>query len=98
ATPVMSPARATTLRAQPFQHRPQPGCTPEAVRAKKTRPCGGAPLMCAAAARARPDRFGLSDQAAADRRTRGWGMGGAGAGPPVVTAARRACTERNASP
>ena len=63
------------LRAQPFQPRPQPECTHEAVRARKTRPCGGAPLMCAAAARARPDRFGLSDQAGADRRTPlgGWG-------------------------
>ena len=27
-----------------------------------------------------------------------WGMGGAGAGPPLVTAAWRACTERSASP
>ena len=71
----MSPARATMLRAQPFQPSAQPGCTHEAVRARKTRPCGGAPLMCAAAARARPDRVGLSDQAGADRRTPlgGWG-------------------------
>src|SRR5437867_638499 len=35
------------------------GCTNKAVRARKTRPCRRAPLMCAAAAPARSDRPGL---------------------------------------
>src|SRR5947208_4600585 len=65
----MSSAVALARRVQPFLARPQSGCMQEAVRARKTRLCGGAPLMCAAAARARPDRFGLSEQAGADRRT-----------------------------
>src|SRR5437867_162111 len=65
----MSSAVALARRVQPFLARPQSGCMQEAVRARKTRLCGGAPLMCAAATRARPDRFGLSEQAGADRRT-----------------------------
>ena len=71
----MSSAVALARRVQPFLARPQSGCMQEAVRARKTRLCGGAPLMCAAAARARPDRFGLLEQAGADRRTPagGWG-------------------------
>ncbi|MGH7409469.1 MAG: hypothetical protein ACREJ6_00170, partial [Candidatus Methylomirabilis sp.] len=36
----------TILRAQPFQPRPEPGSTIEAVGARVTRPCGGAPLVC----------------------------------------------------
>src|SRR6059036_2413674 len=89
---------ATTLRA-PHRASARSGRIHEAVGARVTRPCGGAPLVYAAAARGRPDRFGLSHQAEADRRTPTmWGMGGAGAGPPVVTAARRASTERRASP
>jgi hypothetical protein len=43
----------------PFQPRLKLGSPIEDVRARKTRPCGRAPLMCAAAARARPDRSGL---------------------------------------
>src|SRR5687767_11051170 len=99
---------ATTLRAlHPASARS--GRIHEAVGARVTRPCGGAPLVYRGpvapldatgdAARGRPDRFGLPHQAEADRRTpTRWGMGGAGAGPPLVTAARRACTERSASP
>src|SRR5256712_7962124 len=82
-----------------FQPRPEPGSPIQAGRARLTRPRGRAPLMCAAVTRARPDHFGLSQQAEADRRTPTmWGMGGAAAGLPLVTAARRACAERNASP
>src|SRR5207249_5418539 len=71
----MSSAVALARRVEPFLARPDLGRPIEAVRARKTRLCGGAPLMCAAAARARPDRFGLSEQAGADRRTPagGWG-------------------------
>src|SRR5437899_4798852 len=71
----MSPAKATALRGPSFQARPEPGSKSEAGGARRTRPCGRAPLVCAAAARARPDRFGLSPQAEADRRTPtgGWG-------------------------
>jgi hypothetical protein len=39
---------------------------------------GPAPLMCAAAARARPDRLGLSHQAEADRSTPNADFGGWG--------------------
>jgi len=82
-----------------FQPRPEPGSPIQAGRARLTRPRGRAPLMCAAVTRARPDHFGLSQQAEADRRTPTmWGMGRAAAGLPLVTAARRACAERNASP
>src|SRR5438093_12956129 len=71
----MSLAKATTLRGPSFQARPEPGSKSEAGGARRTRPCGRAPLVFAAAARARPDRFGLSPQAEADRRTPtgGWG-------------------------
>ncbi len=82
-----------------FQPRPEPGSPIQAGRARLTRSRGRSPLMCAAVTRARPDHFGLSQQAEADRRTPTmWGMGGAAAGLPLVTAARRACAERNASP
>ena len=71
-----------------FQPRPEPGSPIQAGRARLTRPRGRAPLMCAAVTRARPDHFGLSQQAEADRRTPTmWGMGGAAAGLPLVTAA-----------
>jgi len=40
----MSSAVALARRVQPFLARPQSGCMQEAVRARKTRLCGGAPL------------------------------------------------------
>ncbi len=54
-------------------------------------------LLFEAAARARPERFGLRLQAEAARRPL-WGMGGAGAGLPRVTAAWRGCGERDSLP
>src|SRR5438552_2909378 len=55
--------------------RPGAGCARGAVRAEGARLCGGAPLRRAAAAGARPDRFGLAEQAGADRRTPAGGGG-----------------------
>src|SRR5256886_2854149 len=90
----MIPAMVMILRAQPSSlglvgtpARGRQGEEDATLRGSPADVRSGGP------SEARPLRaVGTGRSGSADPR---WGMGGAGAGPPLVTAARRACTERN---
>src|SRR5206468_2259197 len=94
----MSPAMVMILRAQPSSlglvGTPARGRQGEGDATLRGSP---ADVRSGGPSEARPHRT-VAPGRSGSENAHHVGDGGTGAGPPLVTAARRACTERNASP